>query len=297
MSTAHKGYGHHLRRLSISALIIVAVCLVVIITSALIINLVLIPSAKYKTAVSDMDSGNYIKAIQEFIALDDYKDSLDKTVTCLEFIYGIELESATTTALSPWWVITADGQVSFDQSAYNGDGDLSIPQVIDGIIVTSIAEYGFSNSYEIITVDIPNTVTELQEGAFYYCTALQSITLPSSVRKIGDSAFFSNMSLKSVELPSSLSTLGIGAFENCANLVSVNIPRRLSVISSSAFKSCTALQTITFDGTPKEIAGAAFSGCTSLDTVYYHGTQSNWSTIVIVPDNEPLLNAEIIFEQ
>ncbi|MBQ4039879.1 MAG: leucine-rich repeat domain-containing protein [Oscillospiraceae bacterium] len=274
MSTVHKGYGHHLRTRSINALIIVAVCIVVIILAAFITNLVILPSSKYNNAVDAMESGNYIKAVYDFVELDDYKDSLDNTILCLEKIYEVDLSYATTTAISPWWVITSDGQLSFDQNKYEGDGNIALPSVVDGIVVTAVAEYGFANSYEIISVEIPESVTELHEGAFYYCTALQSVTFPQSLTAVGDSAFFSNMSLKSVELPASLSKLGVGTFENCVNLEVVNIPRRLYTISESAF-----------------------SGCSSLDTVYYSGSETKWNSIDIASDNEPVLNAEIIFEQ
>ncbi|MBQ9857839.1 MAG: leucine-rich repeat domain-containing protein, partial [Oscillospiraceae bacterium] len=101
-----------------------------------------------------------------------------------------------------------------------------------------------------------------------------SVTFPQSLTSVGDSAFFSNMSLKSVELPATLSKLGVGAFENCVNLEVINIPRRLHTIPESAF-----------------------SGCSSLDTVYYSGSESKWNSIDIASDNEPVLNAEIIFEQ
>ena len=118
MSTDHKGYGHHLRTRGINALIIAFICIVVIILAALITHLVILPSSKYNNAVDAMDSGNYLRAVYEFVELDDYKDSLENTVLCLEKIYKLDLSYATTTVISPWWIITSDGQLSFDQSKY-----------------------------------------------------------------------------------------------------------------------------------------------------------------------------------
>ena len=297
MSTGHKGYGHHIKRRSIRALILAAICIVAIILAILITNLVIIPSASYNSALRAMESYNYLKAVREFVQLDDYKDSLENTVFCLEKIYRLELGTATTTALSPWWNITADGQLSFNPDEYNGDGNISIPHVIDGIVVSAIAEQGFANCYDIISIEIPDSVTAIHDGAFYYCTALQTITIPSSVKKIGDNAFFSNMSLKTVELPAYLNSLGDSAFENCANLVSVNIPRRITVIADLCFKSCTALQTITFDGIPEKIESSAFSGCDAISTIYYSDTLNTWQAINISPGNDPILNAEVILKQ
>ena len=39
-------------------------------------------------------------------------------------------------------------------------------------------------------IQIPNTVTKIENWAFYECDALASITIPSGVTSIGDNAFF-----------------------------------------------------------------------------------------------------------
>lgn len=44
----------------------------------ILLNTVIIPSVKYKTAISDVDNGKYDKAIEGFSELGDYKDSADQ---------------------------------------------------------------------------------------------------------------------------------------------------------------------------------------------------------------------------
>ena len=50
-------------------------------------------------------------------------------------------------------------------------------------------------------MNIPNTVTTLEDHAFYNCTSLESIVIPSSVESIGNNAFANCKSLKKVTLP------------------------------------------------------------------------------------------------
>lgn len=55
--------------------------------------------------------------------------------------------------------------------------------------VTSIADKAFYCS-DVISITIPNSVTNIGNEAFAYCNNLTSITIPGSVASIGDKAFF-----------------------------------------------------------------------------------------------------------
>jgi hypothetical protein len=68
------------------------------------------------------------------------------------------------------------------------DIDILIPKKYNGLPVTSIGEYAFSGCSSLTSIEIPDSVTSIGEGAFYYC-ALTSITIPDSVMSIGDYAF------------------------------------------------------------------------------------------------------------
>ena len=71
---------------------------------------------------------------------------------------------------------------------------------------------------------IPNTVTSIENQAFYQCTGLTSIAIPNSVTSIGNSAF-----------------------SDCSGLTSVSIGNSLASIGNYAFRSCTALEQIVVD--------------------------------------------------
>ena len=65
------------------------------------------------------------------------------------------------------------------------NGDLVIPSVVKGEMVTGVAEKAFINCSELVSVTIPDTVTTIGSQAFYQCGKLCSITLGKSVKVIG----------------------------------------------------------------------------------------------------------------
>lgn len=54
--------------------------------------------------------------------------------------------------------------------------------------ITSIGESAFANS-EIESVLIPNSVTTIEDCAFWGCESLKFVEIPDSVTEIGDSIF------------------------------------------------------------------------------------------------------------
>lgn len=54
---------------------------------------------------------------------------------------------------------------------------------------------------EVTKVEIPNTIAEINEHAFYNCKNLKSVAIPNSVTEIGDYAFYNCDSLTSITIP------------------------------------------------------------------------------------------------
>lgn len=67
----------------------------------------------------------------------------------------------------------------------------------------------------IQSAKLPNTITSIEDFAFYGCTALQSINLPESITSIDTSAFRDCTALQSITFPKSLTSIGEYAFYNC----------------------------------------------------------------------------------
>ena len=88
------------------------------------------------------------------------------------------------------------------------------------------------------SITIPNSETEIGEGAFSGCTGLTSITIPSSVTKIGDFAFSGCSGLTSITIPDSVTEIGGYAFSGCTGLTSITIPSSVTEIGRDLFRDC-----------------------------------------------------------
>lgn len=73
---------------------------------------------------------------------------------------------------------------------YLGEGgDVTIPSEIKGCPVTCIGMWAFANRDSITSVVIPDSVSEIESGAFLACFGLTEITIPASVTYMGSSVF------------------------------------------------------------------------------------------------------------
>jgi hypothetical protein len=114
---------------------------------------------------------------------------------------------------------------------------------------------------------IPNSVTTIENWAFYFCRGLTSVSIPNSVTIIGDYAFASCIGLTSVSIPNSVTTIGNYAFYFCNGLTSVIIGDSVDIIGSYAFAACIGLTSVTIGNSVTTIGNNAFSGCTGLTSV------------------------------
>jgi len=64
------------------------------------------------------------------------------------------------------------------------DGDVVIPEKIDGKRVTCIGKEAFICTSRLTTIKLPSGITSIEEGAFYYCFFLERITIPNSVKEL-----------------------------------------------------------------------------------------------------------------
>lgn len=96
----------------------------------------------------------------------------------------------------------------------------------------------------LLSVEMPDSVTIIKEGAFWHCTHLESIRLSNNLKTIEESAFYQCEALKSITLPEGLEIIGDGAFMKCFGLESVEIPSSVKYIGEDAFGMCSNLKHI-----------------------------------------------------
>lgn len=139
--------------------------------------------------------------------------------------------------LASWCRINfPDGSpLSIAKHLYMDGKELRDAVIPDG--VTSLGS-GFAYCLSLVSVTIPNSVTEIEEHAFFRCSNLESVKTGDGVVSIGKSAFGYCSSLKEVELGSALKTIGEEAFYQCSNLPSIVIPDMVVTIGRCAFYNC-----------------------------------------------------------
>jgi hypothetical protein len=150
---------------------------------------------------------------------------------------------------------------------------------------------------------IPNSVTDIYDGAFLNCSSLTSISVPNSGIDFYRRDFFSgctgltsfnvaadNLAYLSLDgvlfskdqssllrypggktgdytIPNSVNYIHEWAFTNCSGLTSVNIPSSLQEISDRLFWGCSGLTSITIPASINWVGYDAFLGCSNLTSI------------------------------
>lgn len=142
-----------------------------------------------------------------------------------------------------------------------------IPDVVNGKVVTVIGINAFFNKTSIVSIDLPDTITSINEDAFEKCSRLTNITIPSGVTDISGWAFYDCSSLSSINIPNGVTSIGEYAFYGCSGLSIVTIPKGVTCIGLWAFNGCSNLTNIILSNDLSSIGDGAFYGCGSLTNI------------------------------
>ena len=113
-------------------------------------------------------------------------------------------------------------------------------------------------------IAIADSVTKIDNYAFYFCTSVTGVSMPS-VKTLGDYSFSSCKSLVITEMPN-VQIIGNYAFSSCDSLISISVPNA-KTINDSAFFGCVNLVNSDMPSV-KTIGNYAFRFCESLTDAY-----------------------------
>lgn len=123
------------------------------------------------------------------------------------------------------------GSNCFKFDLYTPEGhDIKNELIVNNLYVRSPSKEVMGTHY-----DIPEGITSIEDGAFYYSTALESVTIPEGVLYIAPMAFSQCSSLKEITFPDSLIAIDEKAFYNCESLEQVNFNEGLETIGKQSF--------------------------------------------------------------
>lgn len=177
------------------------------------------------------------------------------------------------------------------------EGEMIIPDSIDGYPVKIIDNNAFSGCIYMTDVVIPEGVIIIKSSAFAGCPALSAVTIPSTVTNIVYNAFgeynyyngnhswyYDTLNTNNItrvnisdidawlnidfetELSNPLNN-GADLYLNGEKLTDLVIPEDFTFIGSYTFYGCTSLESVKIGDNIVRIDGYAFEGCTSLKNV------------------------------
>ncbi len=157
---------------------------------------------------------------------------------------------------------------------------------------TEIADEAFKGSYKLETLLLPSQLERIGYMAVADCKNLQAIDIPATVTDIDDSAFENCRSIQTltfggqqpanaphskVETPfmaspqasqtSALQRIGNWAFYNCHELQHLEIPEGVTEIGAAAFYGCTYLEDLTLPASVQSIGDNCFALCSKLKEI------------------------------
>ena len=181
--------------------------------------------------------------------------------------------------------VTSIGNGAFSECSsltnINVEKENSSYSSIDGILFnkTQTVIMKYPGEKKGTSYEIPNSVTNIGDEAFYGCSSLTNITIPNSVTSIGNSAFNYCRGLTNITIPDSVTSIGSSAFSSCSSLTSITIPEGVTSIGSHAFGWCDSLTNITIPDSVTSIGNSAFSWCSSLTNINVSDNNKNYSSV------------------
>ena len=172
-------------------------------------------------------------------------------------------------------------------------GNYTIPSTVSGYPVTKIDSGAFTNCSKLTGINIPDTVTNIGNNAFYGCSSLKEVTI-NGAAYIGDSAFANCSSLEKAELSGDIpdlcfngcsklnnvilnegvANIGRNAFDSC-QISFISFPASLSSIDNAAFGSNKFLKAVRFLGNAPTIKGNPFFNCQNLSAIIVKESLTN----------------------
>ena len=169
--------------------------------------------------------------------------------------------------------LNRDGELSYDEAdrvtsikgVFGTDKDFtSFDEFRFFTGVTAIPELMFNSWVNLVSIQLPESLTTIGMHAFRNCQSLQRITIPDGVREINRYAFAYCAHLTSCQLGDRVERIGEWCFANCSDLTDLTLSEALISIGGNAFRNCTSLEEVALPESTDSLGINIFYGCSSL---------------------------------
>lgn len=199
---------------------------------------------------------------QEELNVSDSNETFEKNGICYRTLNQSEVE----VVMSP-------------STAYSGT--LKIPASIKyngkNYVVSAIGDYAFSGCDSLKEINLPHSVRQFGEGAFWKTPQLKKINIDKGKTRLftENGILYKGTTLITAYNPDlncvvKAGTSTIASYALCGNnneLLSVVLPESVDTILASAFQEQTSLDTIILSDNVKFIGDRAFQGCSLLRNI------------------------------
>lgn len=233
-------------------------------------NKIIEPNGTYTKAGYEF-AGWWIKDGDTFIQEWNFGSDIPKSTITLSIGWGSKKDNGT------FSYIDLDNAIKI--TGYTGVSmpeTLTIPSSIDGKPVLSIGKDAFSYTDEMYYLNLPSSLTTINEKAFFSCKSLCEVNILSHVTSIGVMAFDGCSSMYELNFEEGLNNIGEKAFYQCTSLRgegngAINIPSSVISIETDAFSIVTTtgdLYSIVFNDGLVYIGYHAFAYIDALSVIF-----------------------------
>lgn len=200
-----------------------------------------------ETTVGDLNIGD------KFIADDYLCKIIDNNKIEISYL-GTDEHIVIPTEISGWTVTALSDNEAF-ALVKNTIISVVIPET-----VTNIGERAFANCIKLETVTLPDSLTRIESYVFWGCSSLKHIKVPACLEENWSWGVFANSGLETIEFSDGIQVIPAYCFEG-TNLKEIIIPESVQLIGYNAFKDCTQLERIFLNEGLEIIEANAFQNC------------------------------------